>query len=272
MAETITLRWVGAADAAAGSTYKIERCTDGSTWSTLAVNQAATAPYTPVSGQLGSNLTYGGDTISVANADSFNSSGYAVIEDALVSWTGKGAYSLTGVTWHSGFGTYITGTTIMQAHEGYSDSATPTLLAVLYRITHTKSGGLASPPLYIWYYYPPVPESNQHCVVIVNIMTDLGVEHQAGVGAQMYLASDEQFTKIGGEHLDAGKSAAKTQTTDAFGLAAFQCWKSSARAAPDGTSGKYTVVLNSSDAGKLSKTITTIPDRDWVLLKDIVDA
>ena len=273
MAISITIRWAGPADAAAGSTYEVERTTDNVTWSAVAASQAATSPYVSPTAVLADDVIYGATTIGLVSATGISSNGYGWIDDALVQWTGKSVDQLTGVKWYSGAGTYAAGTTLAEAHESYTDaSVTPTLLAVVYRITHTNPAGNISAPTYIWYYYPPVPASSDHCVVIVNVATDLGVE-AGDVSVQAYLAADTQFGDMQGAHLNAGASAQKTQTTDAFGLVAFQCWKSSRRGAiGTGVDAAYTFLLDSTAAVQstvLSVSVATIPDRDWVLLKDV---
>ncbi len=229
--------------------------------------QAATSPYVSVSSTLSGNHAYGVATISVANAASFGASGYGWLDDALVQWAGKSSNDLTGVTWHSGYGTYATGTTLYVAHESYADTGiTISLNAVLYRITHTNTAGEVSAPKYIWYYSPPTPESSDHCVVVVNVNTDLGIEARSSIKVQAYLAADTDFASISGAHLDAGQSADKEQTTNAFGLAFFHCWKNSARAEDLA----YTFILDATETTSRTETVTTIPDRDWVLLADLI--
>jgi hypothetical protein len=268
MAETITVRWAGPSDATSGSAYRVERSLDMATWSELAAAQAATSPYVSVTGTLNGAATYGSTTI-VMNANSLSSSGYGWLDDALIQWTGKSGDNLTGVTWHSGYGSYASGSTIHQAHESYTDSTTPTDAAVVYRITHIDSASRESPPTYCWYYYPDAPASRDHCVVLATIGADLGVDAQAGVSVRCYLSTDDQFASIGGSHLDADVLPANTATTNDLGIAQFQCWKSSARAAKGGgAASSYTFVLNTAN-GPLTVTAATIPDRDWVLLKDI---
>lgn len=270
MTISITIRWAGPSDAGNGSTYKIERTTDNVSWSELDADQAATSPYVSPTAVLDGDLAYGATSIDLVSATGISSSGYGWIDDALVQWTGKSTNTLTGVTWHSGYGTYADGSTFAEAHESYTDaSVTPSLLAVLYRITHTNPDGLVSAPTYLWYYYPPAPASADHCVVLVNVATDLGVEAGDGLTVQAYLAADTQFGDLQGAHLNAQASAAKAQTTDAFGLAAFQCWRNSRRGGiGTGTDAAYTFLLDTGGT-VLTLTAATIPDRDWVLLKDV---
>ena len=269
MAETIVLRWAGPADATSGSTYRVERTLDWSTWSELAGGQAATSPYVSLSATLAGQATYG-DTGLTLNANSLSASGYGWLDDALIQWTGKSGANLTGVTWHSGYGTYAIGSTLAEAHESYTDAGvTPTNAAVVYRITHIDSASLESPATYCWYFYPEIPESRDHCVVVVVVGADLGVAVQSSVNVQAYLTSDDQFAEIGGSHLDQNRLTVNTVTTNDLGIAQFQCWKSSARAAKGGgAAASYTFVLNTA-AAPLTVVAATIPDRDWVLLRDI---
>lgn len=267
---SITLRWAGPSDAASGSVYKIERTTDNMTWTTVAAAQAASAPYVAVSTTLSSNASYGSGTISLTSATSFGTTGYMWLDDALVQWTGKTSNDLTGCVWHSGYGTYASGSTVYVAHESYADTATITLNAVLYKVTHVDPSARESAPTYIWYYSPPAPASSKHCVVIVSVGADLGVEMQATVPVQAYLASDAQFGEIAGQHLDANVVSANTQNTNAFGLAFFHCWRDSARFdSAGGADAKYTFVLKPG-SNSLTVTASTIPDRDWVLLSQIL--
>lgn len=266
----IILRWAGAADATSASTYKIERTLDNSAWSTLAAAQAATSPYVSPSSTLSGNHTYGATSVVLASGTAFSSSGYGWIDDAMIQWTGKSTDTLTGVTWHSGYGTYATGSAVYEAHEDYTDnSVTMTLNAALYRITHIDSGGVEAAPLYLWYYDAPVPASSQHCVVIVNIGADLGVSAQAGATVSAYLVTDNQFAEIAGQHLDSNAISDNTTTSNAFGLAFFHCWKNSYRVGIGGASdAAYTFILKPG-VGQLALTAATIPDRDWVLLSQI---
>lgn len=267
----VTARWAGAADAASGSTYKIEYTLNNVDWIVGAADQAATAPYAPVTGALLNDTDYGVTSIVLASGTSFGTSGYAYIDDALVQWTGKSTDTLTGVTWHSGSGTYAADTAVTVAHESFTASGiTISLNAVLWRITHTNAGGLVSAPAYLWYFSPPVPASNRHCVVVVSIATDLGVEMRSGLGVQAYLSLDNEFSDYSGAHLDKGMSAAKTQTTNAFGLAFFHCWKNGARSTITGQDSPYVFVLDSGSADKLTAQVADIPNRDWVLLSQVV--
>jgi hypothetical protein len=137
-------------------------------------------------------------------------------------------------------------------------------------VTHSKDFGSAlSAPTYIWYYSPPVPISSRHCVVVVNIGTDLGIEARSGLGVQAHLTADTEFAEHSGAHLDKAQSAAKTQTTNAFGLTFFHCWKNSARRPITGNDAGYVFVLDSASVDKLTVTVNEIPDRDWVLLNQI---
>lgn len=271
MTITIPLYWAGPEDAESGSTYKIERNQDGTNWSTLAAGQAATTPYVSVKDTLSSEHTYGDSTISLTSASSFSSSGWGWLDDALVQWTGKSGNSLTGVTWHSGYGTYSSGTTLYEAHESYSDStASVTLNAILYRITHITSGGVSSPPTYLWYYSPPVPESSNHCVLVVQLMSDLGMEFQSGQSVLVALLKDTEFTAESGAHLDASASSVRQVNTNLFGLAFFQLWKTIARNPLLSTTSGYQVTLNAGTSSPLVVNIATVPDQDFVFLHQVV--
>lgn len=265
----VIVRWAGPSDTASGSTYKIERTLDNTTWTTLVASQAATTPYASLTDTISGNVTYGTTSIVLTDG-SLGASGYAWIDDALIQWTGLSVKTLTGVIWHSGYGTYATGTVCYKAHESYTDAGvTITNNVALYRITHINSSGILAAPTYLWYYYPPTPASSRHCVVIASIATDLGIEARSGLGVQASLASDKEFADSGGAHLDKGQSTAKTGTTNTFGLAFFHCWKNSARSPITDNDAAYIFVLDSASADKLTVTVDTIPDRDWVLLSQV---
>lgn len=273
MTINITLRWAGPGDAASGSRYKIERAlTDWATWSTLAAAQAATSPYASLTATLAADADYG-DVGLTLNANSLSAAGYGWLDDALVQWTGKSGSNLTGVTWHSGYGSYPAGSTLYEAHESYTDSGVDpsTCSAVVYRISHIDPSDRESPPAYCWYYYPDVPASKDHCVVIVAVGLDLGMGVRDGVTVTCGLATDDQFADLGGAQLDKDQSgAANSQTTNELGLAFFHCWKSSARGGKGGAAdAAYTFVLDAGSAYSLAVTVATVPDRDWVLLKDV---
>lgn len=279
MADTIdaTLRWAGPADAVAGSTYKIENNVSGSPdgFQIAEAGQAATSPYASPSTTLASNASYGATSLVLTSGTSFSSAGYGWIDDALVQWTGKSTNTLTGVTWHSGYGTYAAGSTVVEAHESYTATVSYDANAVVFRITHIDADDVASAPLYLWFFVPPAPASRDHCVVIVQLASDLGVEWATTGNVLCTLASDNQFSEIAGLHLNQEGSTinANMQTVNAFGLAIFQCWKSSARAGvAGGSDAAYTFVLGSGSANPLTVTAETIPDRDWVLLSQIATA
>lgn len=267
----IVLRWAGSADAEVGSTYKVERSLDNAAWTTLAASQAATSPYASPASALAGDTAWGATSVEMESGTPFSSTGHGFIDDAHIQWTGKSTNTLTGVTWHTGAGTYASGTAVVEAHESYSDSGvTITLNAVLYRVTHTDAAGNPSAATYIWYFSPPAPVSSAHCVVIVVVGADLGIDMQSSVMVQAYLANDTQFGELAGQHLDANTVAANSQTTNAFGLVFFHCWRDSARFdSADGTDAKYTFVLKPGD-NSLTITASTIPDRDWLLLSQIL--
>ena len=275
---TVTLRWAGPADAVSDSTYKIENNLTGLEWNVLEAGQAATSPFASAATTLASNASYGATSLVLTSGTSFSSAGYGWIDDALVQWTGKSTNTLTGVTWHSGYGTYAAGSSVYEAHESYAATITVDLAiftVTVFRITHIDGSGKESGPLYIWYFSPPAPASRDHCVVIVQLASDLGVEWNATGNVLCTLASDNQFSEIAGLHLNQEGSTinANMQTVNAFGLAIFQCWKSSARAGvAGGADAAYTFVLGFGTANPLTVTAAEIPDRDWVLLSQIATA
>lgn len=265
-------RWCGPADATSGSSYRIERSVDGVAWEELEASQAATSPYiSPETTLAAPAISYEDDELVLTSSTGFSTAGYGWVDgEALVQWAGKTNNTLTGVVWRSSYGTYLAGSSFIEAHEEYEDlSVVTTTGAVVYRITHANNLNLVAAPSYFTFMVPPLPDSAEHCVVIVQINSDLGVEPREGIDVDCYLETDSQFTQRG-LHLDAGQSANKTQTTNVWGLAFFQCWRTSARRTPGK---KYVFVLDSANPGEsLRVTATTIPDRPWVMLEDIYDA
>lgn len=182
----IEIKWAGPADADASSTYRVERTTDNVNWTTLAAAQAATAPYASPSTTLSASTDYGDNPVSLADASAFSTSGAAWVDgQALISWTGKSGNDLTGVSWESGAGAYTGGSEVIEAHESHSDLgvSVPNNMA-LYRITHTDSAGIDSAPTYLPYFVPPAPESSDHCVVVVLVGTDVGVNARSNITVQ----------------------------------------------------------------------------------------
>lgn len=274
MADGITARWAGPADANSGSTYKVEDCGNGTDYNVVEASLASSSPYASPSTPLASNAAYGAISLNLTSGTSFSTTGYGWIDDALVQWTGKSSNTLTGVVWHSGFGTYAAGSIVYEAHESYTSGTEVTGGALVFRITHIDTNGKESAPLYLWHFVPPAPASRDHCVVIVQLGSDLGIEWNIAGSVQCTLAADNQFSQIAGLHLNQGGGTVNlnVQIVNAFGLAFFQCWKSSARAGIGGADAAYTFVLDVGSASPLTVTASEIPDRDWVLLSQIATA
>lgn len=269
----VTLRWAGPVGASDGSVYKIEENKNGSQegFETLIEARAATWPFVSPLTTLAGNASYGATDLNVTNDEAFSAEGYGWIDDALIQWGGKAPNTLKGVIWHSGYGTYAAGTAIVEAHENYERVTDAEHGAVCFRVTHIVEDGVESAPLYMWFFAPPVPVSRDHCVVIVQIATDLGMEWTEQISVQCSLALDNQFSQIAGLHLNqlGSTSNANLQTTNAFGLAFFQCWKNSARSAVIDADSAYVFELDSDSPTKLIVEVDEIPDRDWVLLTQV---
>lgn len=265
----VTARWAGAQDATAGSTYKVEYTLNNVDWILHAADQAATAPYTPVTSSLANSSQYGAISITLVDGTNFGTSGYAYVGSALVQWTGKNINVLTGVTWHSGAGTYSASTPVIIAHE--SSLVTGVLIelgVMLWRITHTNAAGLVSFPAYFWYFVPPVSPSDC-CVVITRIQSDLGFSPRVGVNVTAYLEDDISFAHLAGGHLDKGQGASTTQETNAFGITFHQCIISNSREDIGGGDSPYIFILDSGTENSLTLRVDTIPAQHWVLLSQI---
>lgn len=261
----INLFWAGAADAASGSTYRIRRTLDMSAWTELAAAQAATSPYTPDTTALDGDHAYGVTEVALLDATDFAASGHAFLEgEGHISWTGKSGNNLTGVTWLAGYGTWLDGTVVIEAHETYNDSGVSIVNgAVVYEIVHTNPDGEVSPPTFVWYYYPATPPSDRHCQVIVSVFEDLAYAVRDGVSVVVELSNDSAFADDGGQ-LDAGTAATRTQTTNDLGLAVFSCWRTSAKVS-SGDMPTYTFRIDGTEF-----SVQTIPDLNWVLLSDLL--
>lgn len=264
----ITVRWAGASDATASSVYKIERSTDWTTWTLLAAAQAATSPYAAIESALAENVAFGAASISLTDVSDFATSGYGAMGDAYFTWTGKSANTLTGVVWVLGSGTYASGTMVRELHESFADTGvTVTNMAVVYRITHTVSG-VSAPPDYIWFYSPGAPASSEHCRVLVGVFADVGLEPLNGIPVTCRLSAEGDFTAVGNLYVDPNTSSVNTQTTNALGLVAFDCWHNASRFAMDGDVAAYTFIINSTAAYTVS--VTSIEARQMMFLGQLV--
>jgi len=268
---TIALRWAGPSDANDESTYRIERATSGLNWTLITANDPSTAPYAAVHSTLAATVAYGATSLSLVSASAFPSSGFGWLEDALILWTGKTGNTLTGLTWLSGYGTYFEAT-LYHANEHLEDSVVITNNAVLYRIFHQNEEGFSSAPTYLWYYSPPPPASSDHCVLIVQLLGDLGLEFQVGQPVAVELVKDTDFTSETGAHLDAASSSGRTVLTNPFGLAFFQLWRSSSRSPLLASASGYRVILNPGSSQPLSVLLSEIPDQDFVFLSQVASS
>lgn len=264
----ITIRWAGPSTATASSTYKIRRSLNNVDWTTLAAAQAATTPYASPHSTLSGNVSHGATSIALVDGTSFSTSGYGILDDASIQWTGKSTNTLTGVTWNTGGGTYLLGSDVYEAHEEYADTGVSiTLNAVLYEITHIDGDGLLSQPNFFWFLSPPISDARS-CTVIVLIAADLGFELRSGVTVTCKLASDEEFS-FSGSHLDSDTSTVKSVVTNAFGMAFFACQKDEYRKTTGASLAQYTFTLDSGGAGEKTFTTTEIPDKPFAFLSDI---
>lgn len=265
----ITVRWAGAPDAAAGSTYKVERSTNWASWTTVAAGQAATSPYATIQSTLASDATYGGTSIVLASGTAFGSTGYGSMGDAYFTWSGKSTNTLTGVVWVMGSGTYASGTEVRSLHESYADTGvTVTLHAVVYRITHILAG-VESAPNFIWFYVPGAPASSEHCRVLIGVFADVGMEPLEAVAVTCALSGEGDFTSVGNSYIDPETSSLNEATTNALGLVVFDCWHSGSRFAAEGGSvASYVFTIGGTAA--FSVTVDSIPARPFMFLGQLV--
>ena len=266
----IVIRWAGPSTAESTDVYKIERAlVDMDTFVEIEAGQVAVSPYASPTSTLNGDVTYGDTSIILTDGSSFSTEGFGLFEDAYVAWTGKSTNTLTGVTWHTGNGEYVTGTEMYETHESYTDeSVTVSNNVAVYKITRIDVAGNESAPAMFWYFVPPAPDTSDHCVIIVLLGSDVGNSVQVGENITCQLSTDNQFSKVTGAHLDQSEGTANTQTTNAFGLAFFQCWKNSGRYGD--TDSVYTFVLKPGTS-PFTTTVSTVPDRDWVMLDQVRD-
>lgn len=266
----IVIRWAGPSTAESTDVYKIERAlVDMDTFVEIDPGQAAVSPYASPISTLNGDVTYGDTSIILTDASSFSSSGFGLLDDAHIEWSGKSTNTLTGVVWHSGIGEYVSGADVYEAHESYTDAGvTVANNVVVYKITRIDVNDNESAPAMFWYFVPPAPDTSDHCVVIVLLGSDVGNEVQVGENITCQLSTDNQFSKVTGAHLDQAEGTANTQTTNSFGLAFFQCWKNIGRYGD--TSSEYVFTLRPG-ASSFVTTVTTVPDRDWIMLDQIRD-
>lgn len=271
MTVTIAIPWGGPADCSASSNFKVERTLDGTTWNVLAASQAAASPYISPSALLSENAAYNSSSVALSGTSDISDSGYGMIEDANIRWTGKNAFGITGVTWNTGYGTYVEdSTTFRETNQLYTDIGVSPSSAVLYRISHYNSSSLTSGYGYFWYYDIPAPATRDHCVVIFHLLADLGFEVIPGASITSYLTTNDQVTDDYAAFLYQKTSASKTIVTDAFGVAYGQYYKSNRRmGVVSASDSSYTFSISA--CGMTSALVSaSIPDRDWVFFKDII--
>lgn len=264
----LTIRWANDVNTTDSSKFLVSFTTDNVNWSTAA-SQLASSPYASASAILGQNEPYNSSSILLSGWDNFSASGYALIEDAQIAYSGITGSKLTGASWLSGYGTYAAGTEVYEAHESYSASVTITASAVLYKITHVDSSNIESAPAYLMYYYPDAPMSSHHCKVIIDTLYDIGWYSASGISCSAYINDLKDFNIINGAHILKNQNPEINHaTTNTFGLAVFDCWKNKYVEAVGGAlETGYTFVVGSN-----TFTAATIPDQNFVLLKDIVDS
>ena len=271
MAVNITPRWGGPLDCSASSSFLIERTINGTSWTTLAASQAAASPYNAPSAVLTENVNYLATSIGLSTTASISASGYGLFEDANVIWGNKNASGITSVSWLAGGGTYLLDTEFYETNQIYNDTNVSPSTAALYRITHTNSASLVSGPNYFWYYYPPVPVTRDHCVVIFHLFTDLGFEPLVGASIVSYLNTNDQFSINYTPLLHFKSSASNTIITNSRGIAYGQYYKNSKRAALESASDSYYTFSITACGMTTAFTAASIPDRDWVFFKDIIE-
>jgi len=271
MTITITVPWGGPADCSASSNFKIERTLDGTTWSILAASQTAASPYISPSALLSENVAYNSSSVGLSSTSDISDTGYGMIEDANIIWTGKSASGITGVTWNTGYGTYVSGsTTFYETNQTYTDVGVSPSSAVLYRITHYNSSSLTSGYGYYWYYNTPAPDTRDHCVVIFHLLADLGFEVIPGASITSYLTTNDQVADDYAAFLHYKTSSSKTTVTNAFGIAYGQYYKSNRRTGfISASDSSYTFEISACGMSSVL-TSASIPDRDWVFFKDII--
>lgn len=288
MTWSVRLNWVPAVGSVASSSqYMIDRETaDGVFTESQAVTATKSGPVTPF--ELAAEVTFGATEIPLVSisgmTDSANTNA-AILEDAFVRWTAidVGGKKLTGVTWLSGYGTYLAGTALLWACETVDktsdESNEPTAKTIWFRIRHTLSGK-TSAPAFLPVFFPPAPASRDHCVVAIGVLQDLGVAGKMlalpTVAIKVTLEAAEFSTsgllvkpestsdQVAPGPIDNTYTTGAAYSGDGYIFA--QCLKDSARVALTGAKSQYVADIG----GKTFKF--AVPDMDFVTLLAILTA
>lgn len=259
----VVLRWPGPAHATSSSDYKIYSDVAASGTFVLLTTRDATTPYVSVSTTLAAEISSVTQTsIEVASATNFADGDYAVIDKELILLDDESGTTYTNVT--RGLGgtratTHANGATMYKAHETYTVSAVEfgSRHVIRYRIAHLLTGVEDVPAEYLA-VWPSDPPTN-NLATLWDVVTDIQGNVKAGVTVQLRI--DQTDDSHAGTP-ESFYSEIETTTTDADGYFQFYIPRSIEQIGGAG----YTLTIDpNGDANtKREKTITTVPNKNWV--------
>lgn len=264
----VILRWPGPAHATSGSSYVIKSdvATPGTFVAVSGSPQTATTPYASVSTTLTEAMTATQTSLIVASAASFANGDYAVIDKELMLLNGESGTTYTTVTRMLG-GTraaaHLLGVSMYKAHETKTLTAVDfgsgvTLRHVIrYRISHSLAGVEDTPAEYLA-VWPSAPPTN-NLATLWDVITDIQGNIKAGMTVQLRIDQTDDYHAGTPESL---YSEIETTITDADGYFEFFIPRGIDHL---GGAGFTLIVDPTGDANsKRERTITTVPNTDWV--------
>lgn len=287
MTWSVRLNWIPAVGSVAStSQYYIDReVIEGGFDEEQIVSAYRSGPANPFI--LNGDVSYGDSEItlvSVSGLVDIAERNAGILLDAFIRWTSIDVPNkkLQGVTWHGGYGTYLSGSELHWACEtvqkNSSETFEPIAMTIWFRLRHSLSGKF-SPAAFMPVFFPPAPATSKHCVVAIGHMPDLGtlgrlIPSGAPVDVKVYLEGDEFMSDgllVGSD--SAEDSAYVVDNTYTIGIVIdgmsyvfAQCLKDSARVALTGEKKKYVFDISG------QQYRVNIPDADFVTLLSLLTA
>lgn len=260
MTTTVTVRWVAASDAYAGTDYRIEA--DYETAATFAevVTQAASdrgdGEYTPYATTLDGALTASGTTVALTDGSDFLEDDRIIVDGEMIVLGSKVTHTFSGCTRGAGCTLPIAHDTlavVSKAHEIYEHTLTWPVgrYVVRYRI-YREYDDWEGPPSEALALNPPVPATSNLCCVY-GIVEDLQGVPKSSVSISMSINNAGNYGQDTGENI---RNAAQAATSDADGFWYFMARRDVLRQG----GGVITLVID----GQLTWTVSNIPDQDSV--------